>query len=139
VSFASESLGEIKMTISRFTGTAYLSAVMLFLGSAAGEAWAQKGPFRACQGEKPGTCVEFTVRYYKDPQHGNGHAPVQSPKIVVMEGTNKAKPMCNEKSCKAFQKGAKETDSSMLNFKQTTTNPYCYVVCNDGWCWEECF
>jgi hypothetical protein len=132
------------MKIDRFMNVAYLSFVALaFLGAGAGEARAQA--LKPCAGAPKGTCVEFTVRYYQDSQVGKG-APKDRPKVVIVGGDEKN--ACYEtpkntfglkSQCQASTAGYKPIDTSRIDLKQSFKNPTCYQVCNNGWCWDECY
>ena len=129
----------------KFVKAAYLSAASLVFAVIAMPAWAQ--PIRPCDPKEkdPKTCVEFTVRYYKNPQKVMGYPSKDSKLIIVDPNAKDPKLATPPISCEIDKKNCKSAVKATINHLgtiqtlQTTINPECYLICIDGWCYEICY
>lgn len=132
------------MKINRFAKLLYqllLALAVMALGD--GKSMAQGGTMQECQGTKPGTCVEVTLRYYQQAQKG----AYSSSKVAILDPVSKqelkACQICDpkDKACTSPCPGLNATvhDQSGITLLQTHQSPGCYYMCSGGWCGWRCF
>lgn len=129
------------MKLSRLGIVVYqLFFALALVGCGGGEAVAQYGTMRECQGTKGGTCVEVLLRYYETEQKTGSY----SSKVVILDPQTRQElrecQICDPKlhkncssPCPQLQ-GTTVHDASSILLLQSHKSPGCYYMCSGGWC-----